>query len=292
MRFFLVSLLSTLLVLPSSHAQWMCSEVFSETSSFDLLITKDIVTETEILKAARQDLLLNASIPNRVKSSLQSILKGTYLKEDHLNEISLEVRRRNYRAALEKLNIKTKVDIRTVLREHKHYLGWIFSAVANGTANYVSMRFLGTPTLVSIPKTRFFRPDKVPDEVLHEIIEADMGPRTQAYINSRVRHGADVVINNVSTIMNVAIVSTILILHHQMITDPVGYFEEQMANSVDSINRAAYLLNLETIKQIQEKQAQFKKAGQWDKVKQAEALIENIRQQNRDFLENSRKDKP
>ncbi|MDG0817311.1 hypothetical protein [Bdellovibrio svalbardensis] len=287
MRAVLALAITFILALPAV-AQVACGGAFLEAprSHFETLTKQWSVSESQILKAAQSDILGDRNISVLAKDSIVEFFNVFQMNKDYRREISIEIQRRDYKAALEKMGVQVKVDPMFALRKNAHYFRLMFSLGANAGLNYLSYRYLGTAGfLVSAPQFKFFRPDKIPDEVLMELLtKPEGGPLTKAYVNARVRHGADVVIKNLNNFVFVGILSWLAVFHHQIVTDPVAYMEKQALTSVSAVTQSAYEINLKTIAGLEVKLQEFERTGQTEKAQKATNLIENIKKQNSEIL--------
>lgn len=275
------------LALPST-AQVKCGSAFFDLppSRFETLTQKSAVTETQIYQAAKADILGNPGLTSKAKQAAADFFGIMNLNKDYRHEISIEIQRRDYKAALEKMGVKVRLDPLTLVRQHSHYFRLLFSLGANAGLNYLSYQYLGTAGfLVSVPHFKFFRPEKIPDAVLIELLtKPEGGPLTKAYVQSRVRHGADVVIKSLNNYIFVGMLSWLTLFHHQIVTDPTGYMQAQALTSASAMTKAAYEQNLKTLSGLEIKLQEFEKSGQNDKVEKARSLIENIKKQNLEIL--------
>lgn len=169
-------------------------------SHLETLALQGTVTETQIYQAAKVQVLGDRSLSIKAKQAVAGFFDIFQLNKDYRREVSIEIQRRHYKAALEKMGVQIKVDPMTLIRRNAPYFRLMFSLGANAGLNYLSYQYLGTSGfLVSIPHYKFFRPETIPDAVLMELLtQPPGGPLTNAYVSSRVRHGADVVIKSLN----------------------------------------------------------------------------------------------
>lgn len=294
MRNLLTAIIITVLTMQASAAN-MCSNVFLESPGphFDALTAQLEVTESQIFKAAQKDLLGDRTLSQRAKDSALDFFNILNINRDYRKQLTVELQRRDYKAALERMGIKTKVDAMYILRRNSHYFKMLFSIGANAAVNIASYHYLGIAgMIVSIPRTGFFRPDKIPDAVILEMMTKPQGgPLAKAYLGSRVKHSVDAVTQSVGKFLTIGLLSWFAIFHHQVITDPNGYMEQQMMSTTTSVLKVTYLQNLETIKAVEAKKAAFERDGQMDRVRKAEALIASIQQQNSELYKQVKNEK-
>lgn len=287
MRSLVVSAFIFLIALPAA-AQMACGGAFLDTRSshFESLSRKSRVTETQIYQAAKADILGDRSLSVKAKMAAADFFNILHLNRDYRRELTIEIQRRDYKSALEKMGVQIKMDPMTLLRHNAHYFRLMFSLGANAGLNYLSYQYLGSAGfIVSVPHFKFFRPEKIPDGVLMEVLtQPEGGPLTKAYINARVRHGADVIISSLNSYIFVGLLSWLTVFHHQVITDPTAYMENQARMSASAMTRAAYDQNIKTISGLEVKLLEFQKTGQSDKAEKALLLIENIKKQNLEII--------
>ncbi|WP_374035343.1 hypothetical protein ACES2I_06195 [Bdellovibrio bacteriovorus] len=287
MRSLVLTAFMILIALPAA-AQIACGGAFldTRTSHFETLSRQSRVTETQVYQAAKADVLGDRNLSMKAKMAAAEFFNIFQLNKDYRRELSIEIQRRDYKRALEKMGVQVKLDPMTLLRHNAHYFRLLFSLGANAGLNYLSYQYLGSAGfIVSVPHFKFFRPEKIPDAVLMEILtQPEGGPLTKAYVSSRVRHGADVVISSLNKYIFVGLLSWMTVFHHQVITDPTAYIENQALISASAMTKAVYEQNIKTISGLELKLHEFQTTGQSEKAEKALLLIENIKKQNLEIL--------
>lgn len=266
----------------------MCGDVFRPDPRSlvpEELLEHEALTDYQILKAAKDVILDQKTIPDKIRQKMEDILEVFFINKKFKQELLIEIERRNYKAALEMMNIPVKKDMRYVYTTHKHYFRLVLSIVLNGTANALSYHYLGKGgLLVNLPTTRFFKPEQIPDAVILELINTGAGPKTKEYLQYRFRHGSDMALRNVIKYVNLAVFTYLIIFHHEFITNPEAYIADYIAKISNALNAQTYKNNLEMIKSLESKKSAFESQGNLEKANKAQALIESLKMQNDDLI--------
>ncbi len=272
-----------LLLSVQAHTQ-TCSDLFQDQNLFQSLAEKNSVTETEILRAAEDEVLGDGRLSERAKYWVKNAFAVFSLKKNLRIQSKIELRRRSYKNDLLTLNITIKADFRYLLNKYKPYLKGVLAVGANAAANYLTYHYLSrVGVIVYIPQWRFFNVREIPDEVLYELANTDMNedaPKTRAYIFSHVKFGAQKIYDSVRGVFNIGIISTLIVFHADLITDPTGYMYHKMDGASLAINRASYDGNMEIIHELEERKKALEKSGQLDQVAQIETAIDSLKQTN------------
>ncbi len=282
--------LTLLLQLPyvAQASPGVCGDVFKvdpRTLVPSELLEHEILTEYQILKAAKDSVLDQKTIPAKVRQKMEDILEVFFINKKFKQELLIEIERRNYRAALEKMDIPIKKDIRYTYTTHKHYFRLVLSLVLNGAANALSYHYLGKGgVLVNLPITRFFKPEQIPDAVILELVNTGAGPKTKAYLQYRFQHGSDMALRNVIKYVNLAVLTYLIVFHHEALTDPEAYIADYIAKISSALNAQTYKNNLEMIKSLKEKKSVFESQGNTEKATKAQALIDSLLWQNDELI--------
>jgi len=285
-------LLILLLTLPIIGMAQTCEQVFAISAKIVLpesLLNKTSVSDWKILKAAQADIIGDRSLTQKARDKFLSFFEMFRTNQNYREQIEIEIRRRDFEAALEKMGVQTHSDPRYWLRNHKHYFSTLFSIAANGGINYLSYHFLGhAGFLVHLPKTRFFKPEEIPDAVIAELLASDtIQPRVRQYVMTRVSHGADLVLNNIRKYFNIGILASFAVLHGDMLMDPQNYLNNQLTHSSEAITNYALQSNLELKAKLEIKKEHFEKSGQLENAAAAEKIIKQIENQNKQLIEHN-----
>jgi len=265
---------------------FQCNSIFND-KEYDFLqpiYSNGKITESAIFEAAAKELIRSTetNYDSYLKNKFIRILESLNYNRNFRNELLLEVKRRDYRKLAEKLNIEITDDIPAVLKRNKHYFSTIFSLALNGSVNWFTYQFLGTMGyIVDIPKLKIFDPRKIPDDVLNELIDLSyQGQQSRKFISLHFKYGADYIWNTVSSYMAIGILIYLLIENHQMLTDPSGYLQDQLENSLGSINYAIYMENLKQISLIEKKISNLDPSTESQRIEKGRNLIANFERIN------------
>jgi hypothetical protein len=285
-----VFLIALLLTLPLTGNAQTCEQLFGDSSANTLpgsLQNISSASDWKILKAAQFDILGERSLSQKARDHALSFLEIFRVNQNYREQIEIEIRRRDFKAALQEMGVTTHTDPLYWLRNNKHYFSTLFSVAVNSSLNYLSYHYLGTAGFVAhVPKTRFFKPDQIPDAVIEELLTSDnVQPRTRNYIKARVGHGADLVINNVRKYFHIGLLASVVIMHGDILMDPFGYVNNQLSRTSDAISNYARNSNLELIQKLELKKELFLKKGALEKVAAAEALIREIKENNNQLIQ-------
>ncbi len=288
-----VILLLAALTPPTANAQLACDSIFEEgpDGKFFAELTKQTsVTESQILKAVEKDLLGDRTLSQKSRDWALSFFREFNMNRNYRAQIQKEIQYRDYKTALNRMGIETKVDPLYVLKRNKHYINLAFSFALNTTVNYFSMHYLNTPVLVSIPGIKLFHPEKIPDGVLEELLtRPDAGIRTREYFRQRFQHGTEFALQRTLSIFSISVIAYLLIFYNKAVMDPTGYMLDQMNKTGDSLIVITYELNLETLRALEAKKVSFEQSGQLENITKADALIMSIKNQNAGLLEEIKK---
>lgn len=283
----LVCLIFILSVGIHSEAQ-TCSELFRNQDFFQSLTEKNTVTETEILRAAEKDILGYSNISSRAKSWARNVFAVVNLRKNLRTQSEIELRRRTYRNMLSDMGVPIVSDYNFFLYKYKPYIQAAFALAANGAVNYLTYRYLSqVGFLVYIPQVRFFNPRDIPNDVLVELASTNLeddAPRTRAYVFANIKYGAQKVYDSIRNIVYAGVISTFVITHADLITDPTSHTLHEMDRASLVLNRESYKSNLETLKALGKKKLILEKAGQVDAAAQIDSAIIGLTQTNSQIL--------
>jgi hypothetical protein len=298
---FIVPLILAVLWSSLSQAQ-VCGELFRSTPELEGVVSRPFTgffggdatsmdakgpNQTRLLRAVEADVLGFKlgfrGWPARALYSMKRTFFVIGAAEARGDLATVEFHRRQYERRLAQMGLPVRRDIRTRLRENKHYLSLAFSAAANGAVNFLAYKYLSSAgILIHIPATRIFNERSLPDDVLNELIEAkstDDTPKTRAYVRSKIKFGADEVIAAGRRMFNFGILAVLIFTHGDLITDPEGASIRLMDTTTSQIREAAREQNKETLQLLYAKRAKFLAEGQLDKVAKADALILEVQNQ-------------
>lgn len=291
-----------------------CGEVFRSTPHLEKLL-EDTETlnefssfgyapsETQLLRAARADALGLNGIVGRSGQWLRSwfsIFEAGKVKRD---KVLIEVQRRRYKNALEKMGVTPARDPLMTIRKMRSYVSTALVVGLNIGVNYVTLKYLNNFVLIPfIPASSLFKPEMVSDQILSEMIEpagtsatSAAYPATRRFVSDRLRQvfpqltmttikaHTDTIVNAAGRYLNTYLL--VLTMAHAMPVakdliavdgDMNAYMGLQLSRVVDSMNSVAVQQNLKTLQIAKEKRARFLHEGQLDKVQKVDAIILNI----------------
>lgn len=289
--------LTSFLISAVANAQ-ICGEIFRSTPRLDDVLVRPFVgvfgdraftgfgvngpTESRFMRAVQADVLGLDGFSDRARYSLKRAFSILNLNRARTDDLLVEFHRRRYqRTVMDQLGLPPYQDLLSRMRANKVYLSTTFSVAANGAVNLLSYHFFHTfGFLVHIPDVRIFNARTLPDDVLNELIETspvEDAPKTRAYVNSKVRYGADTVLATGRRMFNYGVLAVILVSHGDILSDARS--AGRMVDATTSqIHAAVVEQNRLTLQLLQNKRMKFLAAGETEKVAQADRLILQLEQ--------------
>ncbi len=271
----LVILLSTLTLKAPAQT---CSDLFRVTS---------FVTETQLLKAAEKSVLSDLSLSEKARKWATGAFRLLHLNRNYREQVDIERTNRNYKETLLRLDVEVSKDPRFLIAKYKPYLETLLAVALNGSANYMSYRYVGAyGFVVYLPGMRLFNPRTIPTEVIDELSRVGLdeaAPKTKAYILSRVRHGGQILYESVRSAFNIGMISSLILFHSEMITDPANYMVHQVDHLTAETNKIAYKTNEELIASLQASEKKMTESNQIERISAIESLIDSLSQQNKEI---------
>lgn len=283
--------LSTISVRPA-QAQ-VCGELFRSTPQLESALesvlvatsaSPSLVTQTNLFRAAERDVLNLSGFSDRALQSLQESLHFVPMERQRLNQATVEFHRRRYERLAREHGLDPHADLSYRLGRSKNYLNVLVSLAANGTANYLALRYLGTAgVLVHLPNVRLFDFREIPNDVLHELLttrESARVPKTEAFVKAKIAFGADLVVSAIRRAFNYGMLVVILVAHGDLITDPNRATARELDQAALALRNSAIEQNEATLKLLREKRAVFVREGNSAKIAEADRLITENENQN------------
>lgn len=267
----------------------VCGELFRSTAQLESVLvatstTMDSATQTSLLRAAERDVLSLDGFSDRARQSLRESFHLIPTDQQRLNHATVEFHRRRYERLAREAGLDPHADLSYRLGRAKNYLNLLVSVAANGTANYLSLRYFGTAgVLVHIPNVRVFDVREIPNEVLHELLttpESRSVPKTEAFVRAKVAFGAEIVVSAIRRAFNYGMLVVILVAHGDLITDPNRATARELDQAALAIRHSAIEQNESTLKILREKREVFIRDGNTAKTAEADRLIAETQNQN------------
>jgi len=276
-------LIVTLLTFSHVKAQ-TCESLFAAESGFSFvdepglsrLVVKNSVSEWAVLAAAKNDILGSPNLNEKIKKQIYAFFVAFHQNAAFHEKLIIEAQRRRYHQVLHDMGIRVYQDPITLLTRAKPYLSLLFSIAANSGTNLLSYHYLNHyGYVIHIPETRLFNPRSIPDDVLIELISSqDETPKTNQYVKTRVKYGADVVLRSIKNVFNIGIISVLMVSNYLAVMNPQAYLENHTTNIANSVAKMAYQQNLDLIHQL--------------KGQKAETLIDRIEKQNKNLQDDEK----
>jgi hypothetical protein len=271
-----------------AHAGMSCRQVMGgDSEAMERLLSLDGASETDILKTARQDVLGGRTLATRTVEFF-NVLRW---RESAQENLEVEARRRDYRRRLSENGIDIHKDLSFLMYEYKPYLSLLVSAVVNGTVNYLAYVNLGHVLFpVHVPRSRFFNPLKVPDEVLAELLEAEGAyPLARKYLWTRVGLKTDFVILQIQKALFVGVTALALLHTTQFVMDPIASLDKTSQRAVEEANKMAYHDREEKIHELENFRKFCIETHNSEKLEKVDQLIAELKNKNKVLKEELKK---
>lgn len=283
----------------------VCQELFRPTPELESVLRRPFVdvfgrdatsivahgpSRTRILRAIEADVLGLKTIPalsidasarsRRALYQMKRWFDLLHMKKSRTDDALIEFHRRQFEKVLDRQGPSAHNDFQARLRDAKPYLSTMFSVAANGAVNYLSYTYLGAAgVVVHVPALRLFDARNIPDAVITELINAkpsDPTPRTRAFINTKVKHGADIVFQTVRRIFNFSIIALAATFYADLLIDPAAWMQKNVDATTTTLYAVAGEQNQRTLRLVLEKRANYVARGDLESVAAADALIAEI----------------
>lgn len=238
------------------------------------------ITESEISEYLA--LRMQTLEPSRPLASrwLKKFIRRFKINQTYTEAVQHQIDRNAVRTALEKAGIKIVKNPRYRIGQMSDKISLAISLTLNSFANYYSLQYLGTPILVHIPNFHFLNTEKIPADVLNDIITKPATTRaTLQYLRYRFLHGAHYVSENLNLIVSAALIM-MLTQHYEAITDPGAYMADRSDEISENVMSISMQSNLDLIAVIDQKISDAEATGDSELVAKAKQLKDRIIQQN------------